>query len=432
MICKNLTQDAAGNLLFAGIKPRTLLEQFGSPLYAMDENLIRENCRAYYNGMHEAFGDNCEPLYASKACSFLQMYRIIKEEKLGIDVVSVGEINTAKTAGFDMSRAYFHSNNKSDADIRYAMDAGVGTFVVDCTEELTALSRIAGQKGITQNILLRITPGIDTHTYEAVNTGKVDSKFGSPIETGQAEQIAALALQLKNIKLCGFHCHVGSQVFGSDVFIRSADIMLDFIAEIRDTYGYTAEILDLGGGYGVRYEPHDPKLDLAKRLNELGEAIRAKCAELEMDVPKIILEPGRSIVADAGMTVYTVGSVKRIPGYKNYISVDGGMTDNPRYALYQAVHGVVLPEHMNEKPDTAYSIVGQCCESGDILRESVPLPSNVKRGDVLAVLTTGAYCYSMASHYNRIPNLPVIMIADGKPYVAVRRETVDDIIHLDV
>lgn len=431
-ICENLGVNEKGNLTLAGVDTVEMLEKYGSPIYLFDEDRIRYNCSVYVRAMRECFGESAKALYASKAASFKRIYEIVKEEGMGIDVVSSGEIYTALKAGFDLSGAYFHSNNKTDFDIEYAMDNGIGYFVVDNVEELDAIDTIAKEKGRVQNVLLRLTPGIDPHTYAAVATGKVDSKFGSAIETGQAKEICAYALTLKNVHLSGFHCHVGSQVFSSDVFLRSADIMLEFVALVNREYGYTTEILDLGGGYGVRYTADDPTIDIAENIREVAAHIKNTANELGIELPAIRFEPGRSIVADAGMTLYRVGTVKRITGYKNYVSVDGGMTDNPRFALYGSKYTVTLANKVSEECDFECSVVGRCCESGDILQENVKLPASVTRGDVLAVLTTGAYNYSMASNYNKIPRLPVIMVSGGKDYVAVRRETLEDIARYDM
>jgi len=278
-----------------------------------------------------------------------------------------------------------------------------------------------------QNLLLRITPGIDPHTYAAIATGKVDSKFGSAIETGQAEEITRTALSLKNIKLCGYHCHVGSQVFDSDVYISTATVMLKFVADMQEALGFKAEQLDLGGGYGVRYICEQPKIDIYENIMQLGAFMKSEAKRLGIELPSVSLEPGRSIVADAGLTLYTVGTVKRIPEYKNYVSVDGGMTDNIRFALYGAPYTILPSGKMDEKRDMKASVVGRCCESGDIIQENVMLPSSVGRGDILATLTTGAYHYSMASNYNRIGKAPVVMLTPDKDYVAVRRQTLEDI-----
>ena len=433
MISDNLTVNQNGELLFAGRSTLELLAKYGSALYVMDEARIRFRMRQYAEAMRAAFGESALPLYASKACSFKELYRIAASEGIGVDVVSAGEIFTAHSAGFPMERAYFHGNNKTDEEIRLAMEAGVGYFVVDSIDELNALEEAAANAGITQKILLRITPGIDTHTYEAVNTGKVDSKFGNAIETGQAASITALAMDMPHLSLMGFHCHVGSQVFDSDTFFRSADIMLAFIADMQKQYGLITRELDLGGGYGVRYTEEDPTIDISDNIRQVGEHLHAACAALGLEMPALRLEPGRSIVADAGITLYTVGTVKKIPGYKTYVTVNGGMGDNPRYALYCSAYTVLCANKMNEPADMVCDVVGKYCESGDIVQPTVSLPSSVCRGDVLAVTTTGAYNYSMASNYNRIPRLPVILLtADGGEKVAVRRETLADLVQYDL
>lgn len=433
MICNNLSINEKGHLCLAGQDTVELAKQYGTPLYLFDEDRIRERCRTYQTAIKQAFGASASALYASKAASFRAIYRIMKEEGMGVDVVSSGEIYTAQSAGFPMEKAYFHSNNKTDADVKYAIENGIGYFVVDNREELDAIQYFAGEQGIKQKILLRLTPGIDPHTYAAVATGKVDSKFGSAIETGQAEEMTVYAMGLSNLDLVGYHCHVGSQVFDSDVFLRAAAIMLNFAASMKEKYGFVLRELDLGGGYGVRYVESDPEIDIAANIREVGEAVKAQCKTLGLDLPAVRMEPGRSIVADAGMTLYTVGTVKRIPGYKNYVSVDGGMTDNPRFALYGSSYTVLLANRANDQSEPfRCSVVGRCCESGDILQENVALPANTQRGDLLAVLTTGAYNYSMSSNYNRIPRPPVVMLKDGNSTLAVRRETFEDICRNDI
>ncbi len=436
MICNNLSVNEKGHLTLGGVDTVEMAEKYGTPLYLFDENRIRERCKTYVDAMKSAFGENALPLYASKAASFKQMYRIVKYEGMGTDLVSSGELYTASSVGFPLEKAYFHSNNKTDEDIAYAIDEGVGYFVVDNVEELDAIDRIAGEKGVKQKILLRLTPGIDPHTYAAVATGKVDSKFGSAIETGQAEQITKYAIGLENIELYGFHCHVGSQVFDSEVFLRASEIMLDFIADMAKKYGFFAKELDLGGGYGVRYLESDPHIDIAANIHQVADHMKAYCKNLGIPMPAVRMEPGRSIVADAGLTLYTAGTVKRIPGYKNYVSVDGGMADNPRFALYGSPYTVCLANRMNAvengAPTFKCSLVGRCCESGDILQENVTLPADIVRGDIIAVLTTGAYNYSMSSNYNRLGKPPVVMLKDGYDYIAVKRETPEDICRNDI
>lgn len=430
MICNNITVKD-GTLNFAGVDTTYLAKKYGTPLYVMDEDKIREKCRIYVSAMKDAFGDNALPLYASKAASFKRMYEIVSEEKMGIDVVSSGEIFTALKAGFDLSNAYFHSNNKTDWDIEYAIDNNVGYFVVDNIEEVDAIDIIASSKNKTQKILLRLTPGIDTHTYEAINTGKVDSKFGTAIETGQAIKIVEHTLKKSNIELCGFHCHIGSQVFDSDTFFRGSEIMIEFIAQAKEKLGFVAKQLDLGGGYGVRYVDSDPTIDISDNIHQVAKCIFKKCEELNVEVPKILMEPGRSIVADAGMTLYTVGTVKTIPRYKNYVSIDGGMTDNPRYALYGSQYTAYIANRMDETYDFYCSLVGRCCESGDIIQENIYLPKP-KRGDIAAVCTTGAYNFSMASNYNRLPIPAVVMVCGGNDYLAVKRQTLEHMTSNDI
>ena len=427
MICDNITTGQNGHLFFAGQDTVELARQYGTPLYLLDEDQIRENCRVYTKAFKKHFGPGARPLYASKANAFKHIYQIMREENMGIDVVSSGEIYTALQAGYPLENAYFHSNNKTDEDIRYAIANHIGYFVADNVEEVKAVDAEAARAGICQKILLRLTPGIDPHTYEAVATGKVDSKFGSAIETGQAEEITAFTLKQEHIELVGFHCHVGSQVFAEDIFERAAVIMLEFVADMKKKYNYLAQQLDLGGGYGVRYVDSDPYLDVDKKVSEVAAAIKETCQRLGIEMPDIHMEPGRSIVANAGMTLYTAGTLKKIPGYKNYVSIDGGMPDNPRFALYKSSYTCLLANKMTEDKDFECSVVGRCCESGDIIQEHVMLPHSVQRGDTVAVCTTGAYNYSMASNYNRLPRPPIVMLSGGKSYVAVRRESLADL-----
>lgn len=432
LLSDNLTILPCGHLAFAGYDTAELAAEYGTPLYLYDEARIRQNCRTYREALRQAFGERAAVFYASKAASFKRIYEIIKEENIGIDVVSAGEIRTAQHAGFPMERAVFHSNNKTDEDIRTAMDAGVGCFVADCEEELYAVDREAAARGMRQKVMLRLTPGIDPHTYAAVATGRVDSKFGFAVGTGQAEHAASLALSLSGIELIGFHCHIGSQLFDSDVYLRSAKIMLDFLCLAKERFGFTAQMLDLGGGYGVRYVEKDPEIDIAANIALVADFIKSYAEERGISLPVIAMEPGRSIVADAGITLYTVGSVKTIPGFLTYVSVDGGMTDNIRYALYGSLYTVLHAGRMQEARDMVCTLAGRCCESGDILQSDISLPRSTARGDLIAVLTTGAYHYSMASNYNRIPRPPVVMLNEEGPYLAVRRETPDDLLSLDV
>ena len=431
MICNNISINQKGHLTFAGYDTTDLAQKYGTPLYLMDEDKIREHIREYKTAFEKYFPQGSMPEFASKSFSCKQIYRIMAEEQMNIDVVSCGEIYTAASVGFPMERSFFHGNNKSDGDIRFAIENKVGFFVADSMDEIYAISRIAKQNGITQKILLRVTPGIDTHTHQKISTGNVDSKFGIAISTGQAIEAVKEILKTENISLCGFHCHIGSQIFESEPFITASSVMLEFIKQVKDELNYTAEMLNLGGGFGVRYLESQPEISYTEKIREVATALKEQCAELGIKVPKIAMEPGRSIVADAGMTLYTVGSVKEITGYKNYVSVDGGMTDNPRYTLYEAPYTVILASRANDKADFVATVAGRCCESGDIIQENVNLPKP-KRNDILAVLTTGAYNYSMASNYNRVPRPPVVMLNKNGDYVAIKRETFEDICSLDV
>ncbi len=420
----------SGHLTIDGLDAVELAERFGTPAIIISENRIREMCRMYRRAFSENFGKGSAPVYAGKALCFKRLYEIMAEEEMLADCVSSGELATAFAAGYPMENIFFHGNNKTDADLEYALKLGVGHIVVDGVDELLVLDEIAERAEKKQKILLRITPGIDPHTHKKIITGNVDSKFGSAIVTGDAERIVRLALTLENVELCGFHCHVGSQLFDIDTFRDAADIMLRFIRDMRDDCSFEAPVLNLGGGFGVRYTEDDPEIDYAENVRLLADEVKKMCQDLKLKLPDIHMEPGRSVVAAAGATLYTCGSVKEIEGFRNYVSVDGGMTDNPRYTLYQSKYTVLNASHAGEEADFECTLAGRCCESGDLLAEGIKI-ATPERGDIIAVLVTGAYNYSMASNYNRIPRPPVVMIKDGEPYVAVRRETFEDIISLD-
>lgn len=432
MLHTNLDINESGHLTLAGVDTVEMAKKHGTPLYLMDEERIRARAREYITAMREYFGEGSEPLLASKALCFKGIYRIAAEEGMSTDIVSPGELYTAHAAGFPMEKAYFHGNNKTDADIAYAMDLGLGYFIADNREELDAISREAVSRGITQRVILRVTPGIDPHTHAAITTGQVDSKFGTAIETGQAMELIKYILTLDGIDLMGIHCHVGSLCFDSQPFFDAADIMLAFMAEVRAETGRTLTILNLGGGYGVRYIESHPHIDIGDNIRQVAEHVKAGCERFDFPMPKVLMEPGRSIVADAGLTLYTAGSVKTITGYKSYISVDGGMPDNPRYALYGSDYTVLNASKANAPLDMVATIAGRCCESGDLLQEDVKIATPT-RGDTIAVLVTGAYNYSMASNYNRLPRPAVVMIdKNGDDHIAVRRETYEDLIRNDM
>lgn len=419
------------HLTIGGMDAVELAKTYGTPAYVLDEQVIRQNCRIYKKAAAECFGADALPLYASKALCFTAMYRIAAEEGLGVDCVSGGELYTAKKAGFPAERIYFHGNNKTDRDIADAMDMKVGTFVVDNMEELQALSAEAVRRNVTQRILLRITPGIDPHTHRAIVTGNVDSKFGNAIVTGQAMEMVRAALAADGIDLAGLHCHIGSQIFDVEPFSEAADIMVRFIAEIKETCHYEIRELNLGGGLGVRYTEADRTVDYADAIRQIASVVTGYCQQHGISMPRIILEPGRSLVAAAGATLYTVGSVKEIPGFRKYVSIDGGMPDNPRYALYQSRYTALVANHASAPRTERVTLAGRCCESGDLIGEDLEF-SPTRRGDIVAVLVTGAYNYSMASNYNRLPRPPVILVSEGQARIAVRRETYEDLTRNDV
>ena len=430
MICNNLKKEN-GHLQFAGLDTVELAKKYGTPLMLFDEDRFRHNVNVYKSAMRSAFGESAMPLYAGKALCFVHLYRILKELDVGVDVVSSGELFTALSGSFPADKIYFHGNNKTDDDIVFGVSTGVGYFVCDNLDELLSLDRIAKSQGVVQNIIIRLTPSVDAHTLEAINTGKLDSKFGVAIETGEAESFVKTALSLDGVRLCGFHCHIGSQIFESEPFVMAARTMADFCIHLKKTLGYDTEILNLGGGIGVRYLESDPEVDIAEIIATVGKALREKFENASLPLPSVRMEPGRSLVADCGMTLYSVGAIKEIAGVKNYVSVNGGMADNPRFALYKAPYTLCLANRVDEACDYPCTVAGRCCESGDVLQENVLLPKP-SRNDILAVLTTGAYNYSMASHYNRLPKPPIVALSGGESRVVVRRETLKDLLSNDI
>ena len=431
MLYKTLAINDAGHLTFAGYDTTVLAKQYGTPLMLLDEATIRSRCREYKKAMADYLPAGSKPSYASKAMSIKRIYEIMREEDMGVDVVSPGELYTAVRAGFPMENAYFHGNSKTDADISFAMGHGIGYFVCDNAEELDAIDGEAARRGICQKVIRRLSPGIDPHTHEKINTGRVDCKFGVAIETGQAEELILRTLSKKNVVLWGYHCHIGSQIFDHVPFCDAAVMMLEFMAYIQEKHNCNVGVLNLGGGMAVPYTKQDASIDYTANIRSIGKLIYDVCGRLGLEPPAILMEPGRSIVADAGITLYDVVSIKEIPGFKNYVAIDGGMTDNPRYTLYEAAYTILPANRMNDPLDFVCTVAGRCCESGDLIQENVELPKP-QRGDLLAVLTTGAYNYSMASNYNRIPRPPVVMLGGNGPYVAVRRETLEDLIACDL
>lgn len=427
--CLNVNSE--GHLTIGGIDTTEIAKEYGTPVIVYDENSVRKNCRAFVNSINEYYDGNGRVLYANKAFSCLEMCRICNEENMGLDVVSGGEIYTALKADFPAEKLYFHGNNKTYDELEYAIKNGVGRIVVDNPEELASISEIAKKFGITANIYMRIKPGIDAHTHDFIKTGQIDSKFGFALETGEAMDCVKLALAAENVSLVGLHCHIGSQIFDIDPFVHAAEVMMNFIAQIKNETGALITELDLGGGFGIMYSENDKPVAFEKYMQPVSEMIKKLAAENDIPVPFVLIEPGRSIAGAEAVTLYTVGSVKKIPDVRTYVAVDGGMTDNPRYILYQAEYTALCANKANEPKNTEVTIAGKCCESGDLIQENTMIQT-VQKGDILAVLSTGAYNYSMSSNYNRIPRPAVLMVKDGKVRTVIKRETYEDIVKNDI
>ncbi len=430
-VSDNLAVNEQGHLTIGGVDVLSLQEKYGTPLYVMDEDMIRQHLRTYRDALNTYYGGNGMAQFASKAFCTKYMCKIVAEEGLGLDVVSGGELYTALSAGYPADKICFHGNNKTKDEITFAIGHNVGTIVVDNIFELDQIDAIAKDMGKIQNVLFRIKPGIDAHTHDFIMTGQIDSKFGFALETGEALSAIELVKSKENICYKGVHCHIGSQIFEVEPFSETAIVMMKFIAEIKNKLHLETEELDLGGGFGIRYVESDDPISYDKYIEAVSETVKFQAEILDVKIPKILMEPGRSIVAPAGITVYEVGCVKEIPGIRTYVSVDGGMADNPRYIMYGAEYSAVIANKANETSDHTYTVAGKCCESGDILIEQAKLPK-VEVGDTLCVLATGAYNYSMASNYNRIPRPAVVMVSGGKDQLIVKRETYEDLIKNDL
>lgn len=418
------------HLEIGGCDTVDLAKEFGTPLYIMDETLIRQNCAVYRDTLAQLYPKS-QVAYAGKAFLTLAMCCLVAEEGLSLDVVSGGEIYTALQAGFPPAKMVFHGNNKTPEEIKLALACGVGRFVVDSFSELELLENLAAAEKKKARIFLRVKPGIEAHTHHYIQTGQMDSKFGLGLADGQALTAVKTALKMKHLELKGLHCHIGSQIFDLKPFQLAAHTMMDFIHEIKKKTGFLIEELDLGGGFGIRYLRDDNPYSLAEFVELIAAAVKEKAAEHGLPLPKLFLEPGRSIVGEAGTTLYTVGAIKDVPGIRRYVAVDGGMTDNLRPALYEAKYEAVVANRVYDEPLEKVSIAGRACESGDMLIWDIELP-RLQRGDLLAVLSTGAYHYSMSNNYNRFPRPAVVFVRDGKASVVVKRETYDDLIKNDL
>lgn len=422
---------ADGRLYIGGADSVHLAEEFGTPLYVMDEETVRSACREIKGAIDKYYDSFGTVTYASKALCIKKMCRIMKEEGLGLDVVSGGELFTAVSSGFPMEKIHYHGNNKTDEEILMGLKNRVGKFVVDNFDELETLDELARREGVVQKILLRITPGVEAHTHDFIKTGQIDSKFGAAIKTGAAYELTKAALSKKNVELIGFHCHIGSQIFETEPFVEAARVMLDFINEEEAKTGKIFTHLVLGGGFGIKYTDKDNPLTYDEILKPVLSYVKERRLSEGKSLIRLGFEPGRAIAGPAGVTLYKVGSVKDIPNIRTYVSVDGGMADNPRYILYGSEYKFLIADRANQPADKKVTVCGKCCESGDMLSENTNL-GDVKRGDILAVLATGAYNYSMASNYNRISRPSIVFVKDSKAELAVKRESYEDIIKNDL
>ena len=431
MLTNRYAVNEKGHLTLGGADTVELAATYGTPLYVFDEDDLRANCRCFSTALKEFYPEEYTVYYASKAFSCKEMYRIISDEGLGADVVSGGELYTALSVGFPADKICFHGNNKTVDELEYAVNSGVGRIVVDNMLELERLGKIARDNGKCQAVFLRIKPGIDAHTHDFIRTGQIDSKFGFALENGEALEAAVKAVNTAGIKLCGIHCHIGSQIFETEPFVTAAKVMVTFAKEIHTVTGTLLSEINFGGGYGIKYTQNDKPVAKRESMRLLCEAVKSACEEECFPLPKICIEPGRSILGASTCTLYTIGSVKKIENVRTYVAVDGGMADNPRYALYQAEYEAIVANKANKPSDFVATIAGKCCESGDIIQENIKIQAP-EAGDTLAVLATGAYNYSMSSNYNRIPRPAAVMIKDGEARVIIKRETYEDLVKKDV
>lgn len=417
-------------LHFGGINVIDLIEKYGTPLYVYDVNNIREKARAFKSAF-EKHQVNYKVSYASKAFSTIAMLQVIKQEGLNLDVVSEGELYTAIQADFPREKIHMHGNNKSINELEMAIKEKISCIVVDNFHEISLLEGLLSEHDETINTLLRITPGIEAHTHDYILTGQEDSKFGFNIASGQADEALLKMLNNPRFNLQGIHCHIGSQIFETDGFIMAIQKIFNLLEHWKKEYNFTAKVVNVGGGFGIKYLDTDQPLTIDEYITAIVSEVKKQVNLKDLPMPEIWIEPGRAIVGEAGMTLYTIGSIKEIPNVRKYVSIDGGMTDNLRPALYQAKYDAVVANKMNEPLEEYVSIAGKCCETGDMLIWDLKVPK-IEIGDYLAVKSTGAYGYSMANNYNRFPKPAVVFIEDGKDKLVVKRETYRDLISHDL
>jgi diaminopimelate decarboxylase len=426
-----------GELTLSGISATQLAKDFGTPTFFLDEAAFRARAISWRDGLHSEFGDKAgEVFYASKAFTCTALAHWISEIGIGIDVATGGELAVALAGGVDPSKIELHGNNKSMAEIDRAVSIGIHSIVMDSLHEIDRVAEAARKHGKRQAVLIRLTPGIQAHTHESISTAHEDVKFGFSISSGAAWAAVEKIAQLPELELRGVHCHIGSQIFGTEAFEIASDRLLGFMAKYRDAFGVELPELDLGGGYGIAYLENEVTVEPSDVLPIIGKAMREACAKYSLQLPLISIEPGRNIVGPTMFTLYEVGTVKDVVledgSVRKYISVDGGMSDNARTALYDAEYSAVIAQRTSTAPTALSRLVGKHCETGDIIIRDIQLPSDVAPGDLIATPATGAYGRSMASNYNHVPRPPVVAVIDGKARVIVRRETEADLLALDV
>jgi diaminopimelate decarboxylase len=430
----NILPDTAGvnekgHLTIGGCDVAKLAVKFGTPLYIFDEATLRGTCAEFRKEFGRRYA-NTLVIYAAKAFINRALARIFKEEGLGLDVVSGGELSIARSADFPMDKVYFHGNNKLREEIELAIGWGVGRIVVDNLHELSLVNEVARKAKVSQDILLRLTPGIDAHTHEYITTGVIDSKFGLPIATGQAEEAVAKALSASSLRLRGLHVHLGSLIFSVEPYLKAIEIVFGFAAEMRDKHGFELHEFSPGGGFAIQYTQDTPAPDVSYFARAISATIKSNSKELGLKPPRLIAEPGRAIVGRAGVAIYQVGAIKDIPGVRKYVAVDGGMADNIRPALYGSKYEAIVANKVNQKVLERVNIVGKFCESGDVLVKDAVIP-RVVPGDIIAIPVSGAYCLSIASNYNASLKPAIILVKDGKARLIRRRESYDDLMRCD-
>ena len=421
--------DAQGRLVIGGCNALGLAEEYGTPVYVLDEDTLRARCRSFVREFQQRHPAS-QVCYACKAYINPALARIFQEEGLGLDVVSGGEFAVARSTGFPLERVYFHGNNKTPDELTEAVAHNIGYIVLDSFHELELLDRIASAAGKQQDVLIRVSPGIDPHTHVYTTTGTLDSKFGFAIQTGHAAQAVRQALAAKNLRLRGLHFHLGSPIFELEPYIAATDLVLRFAAQFREE-GLDLQEFSPGGGFAIAYTRDQKPPEIAEYAEAIVSTMSATCLELGMPAPKLVIEPGRSIVGPAGVALYRVGAIKDIPGVRKYVSVDGGMGDNIRPALYQASYEVLAAGKADQPAVEKVTIAGKYCESGDVLASDIMLPE-LAAGDIIAIPAAGAYCPSMASNYNLNPRPPMVLVKDGQSRLIRRRESYEDLMHCDV